>query len=228
MSEPASAAKIRFVALLDTETTGTDPAVHKTIEVAVTLFDVKLAQPVASFASLIQAESNEAFQFNGIPPEMLLEARKADEVWRAVKWIIGPAQAIVAHQASFDKQFCPPLERPFLCTMTDIVWPKGRRSNSLVALALSFGVGVVTAHRATADVDTLSRILTRAAETGCDLEALFIHALRPKTRVIALAPYEEREIVKSFGFQWDKSTKQWWRDMPPEDIAGLPFKVRQP
>jgi len=41
-----------------------------------------------------------------------------------------------------------------------------------------------------------------------------------------LAPYEDREIVKASGFLWDPASKQWWRSMPPEDTAGLPFRVR--
>ena len=218
---------IRFCALIDTEAQGLDPKVHQTIEVAAMLFDVKRGQPVASFASLIRASSNDAFAINGIPAEMLAEAREAEEVWRAVKWLITPAQVIVAHRAEFDRQFCPPLERPWVCSKVDLQYPNGKRGDHLVQLALSLGLGVASAHRAAADVDTLARILTRLHETGSDLEAMFIHALRPKLRCVSLASFEEKEIVKSHGFLWSPENKHWWRDVPIDDIDKLPFKVRK-
>ena len=227
MAESDGSRGIKYACLLDTETTGVDPAKDMTIEIAVMLFDVKRAQPVASFASLIKHDSNAAFHINGIPPEMLSLARDHDEVWRCVKWLIGPADVIVAHRAEFDRQFVPKLEKPWVCSKVDITWPHGHRGDSLVQLALSLGLGVASAHRAMADVDTLARIFTRIAEKGHDLEAMLIHALRPKLRCVSLAPYEEREIVKSHGFLWDPKLKQWWRDVPMDEIDKLPFQVRK-
>lgn len=218
---------IRFCAIVDTETNGVDPQVHKTIEVAVQLFDVKRGQPVASFASLIRAESNEAEAINGISPLMLAEAREAEEVWRCVQWLIVPAQVIIAHSADFDRQFCPRFDRPWVCSMNDIVWPRVRESKSLVSLALSLGVGVASAHRAMADVDTLSRILSRVHEMGTDLETILLHGLRPKLRCVSLAPFEQKDLVKSHGFSWNPGQKIWWRDVPIDDIDKLPFKVRR-
>jgi hypothetical protein len=76
------------------------------------------------------------------------------------------------------------------------------------------------------DVDTLSRILTRLAEKGHDLQAILNHALRPKAMFHSLAPYEQRDVVKAQGFRWDPDKKIWWRRMPIEDAEKLPFKVR--
>lgn len=223
--------RIRYVLLLDTETTHLDPPpVGKTIEVAVALFDVKHAQTVASFASLIRGDSNEAQSINGIPAEMLPEANEADLVWRAVKWIGAKAQVILAHNADFDRQFTPELDRPWVDTESDIVWPnsnKGGRGGSLAHLALSLGLGVASAHRAMVDVDTLARIFTRLAEKGHDLEALIRHGMRPKAMFHSLAPFEAKDQVKAEGFRWDPDRKIWWRKMAVEDAAKLPFKTRQ-
>ena len=220
--------RIRYVALVDTETTSLDPPpVGRTIEVAVMLYDLLHAQPVASYASLIGGEAtNPAQSINGIPPAMLTAAQESDVVWRCVKWLIEPASVILAHRAEFDRQFVPDLGKPWVCSKTDIRWPGKMRGDHLVQLALALGLGVASAHRAMADVDTLARILTRVAERGGNLEALVVHALRPKLRYVSLAPYEDREIVKAHGFLWDAKLKQWCRDMPPEDIEELPFPVR--
>jgi len=217
---------IRFCAILDTETTGLDSTVDKTIEVAVMLFDVKHAQRVTSYAGLIKGSSNEAQAINGIPPEMLLEAAEPELVWQAVRWIIGPAEVIVAHNSEFDQKFCPDLGKPWCCSENDIQWPGRARGGALANLALSLGLGVASAHRAMADVDTLARVLTRLAEKGHDLEAMLVHAMRPKVLFYSLAPFEQKDVVKAAGFRWDGDKKQWWRRMPLEDAATLPFKVR--
>jgi DNA polymerase-3 subunit epsilon len=225
MADPAPG--IRWAAILDTETTGTDPASDKTIEVAVMLFDVKHAQPVASFASLIRGEaSNAAEQINGIPAAMLPEARESERVWSAARWIIEPAQVVIAHNSEFDRKFTPDLGKPWICSENDVAWPGRARGGSLVHLALSLGLGVANAHRAMADVDTLARILTRLAEMGHDLEPVLLHAMRPKVMCHSLAPFEQKDVVKAAGFRWDADRKVWWRNMPLEDTRELPFKVR--
>jgi DNA polymerase-3 subunit epsilon len=217
---------IRYACLLDTETTGLNPAVDKTLEVAVMLFDVKHAQPVASFASLIRNDSNESEPINGIPSGMLSEAHEPELVWRAVRWLIGPAQVIIAHNAEFDRKFVPDLGKPWCCSENDIQYPGRSRGGSLVQLALSLGLGVASAHRAMADVDTLARILTRLAEMGHELEPVLLHAMRPKVMCHSLAPFEKKEEVKAAGFRWDPDAKVWWRRMPLEDTKELSFKVR--
>jgi len=228
---------IRFAAIIDTETTGLDPKSDRCIEVAVLLYDVKQAQPVASYASLIHADGNEAYgmpvnaaeAINGIPGTMLADAPEADIVWRCVKWLIKPAQVVIAHRAEFDRQFVPDLERPWICSKVDVRWPGQMRGDHLVQLALALGLGVASAHRAASDVDTLARILTRVAEKGHDLEALLLHALRPKVLYFAQVSYDDRQKAKDHGFMWDQAKygKNWYRFMPPEDTKELPFPVRE-
>ncbi len=225
MADPENG--IRYCAILDTETSGLNPAVDRTLEIAVMLFHVKHAQPVASFSSLIQGPAeNAAESVNGIPAAMFPEAREADRVWSAVRWIIEPAQVVIAHHAAFDKQFVPDLGKPWACSENDFAWPGRARGGSLAHLALSLGLGVASAHRAMCDVDTLARIFTRIAEMGHDLEPMIVRAMRPKVRCISLAPFEQKDIVKAAGFRWEQDKKIWWRDMPLEDTNELPFKVR--
>lgn len=226
--------KLQYALILDTETTSLEaPPKGAIVEVAITLFDLKHAQPVESFASLIRCDHNEAEAINGIPIGMLKEAAPPYEVWRSVQYIAQPADVIIAHNAEFDRQFVPadsefPLGvRPWVCSENDIKWPHRERAGSLANLALSLGLGVASAHRAMADVDTLARIFTRLAERGHDLEALIRHAMRPKALFHALVSFEEKEIAKEHGFRWDKESRVWWRRIPIEDAKKLPFKVKR-
>ena len=76
------------------------------------------------------------------------------------------------------------------------------------------------------DVDTLARLLTRVAEKT-NLQELFALAIRPRKRYVSLAPYEQKDVVKAAGFAWDPARKVWEREMVPEDVEKLTFKVRE-
>jgi DNA polymerase-3 subunit epsilon len=218
----------RYALILDTETTSLEPPPKgAAIEVAVTLFDLTHAQPVESFASLIRCDRNEAVRVNGIPIEMLKSASPSAIVWGHVKAIAERAQVVVAHNAEFDRQFTPDLGIPWVCSEGDIQWPHQARGGSLVNLALSLGLGVASAHRAMADVDTLARIFTRLVERGHDLSELVRHAMRPKALFYALVSFEEKELAKECGFRWDGSEKVWFKRMAVDDVKALPFKTRR-
>jgi DNA polymerase III subunit epsilon len=220
--------------ILDTETTGLDPKVERCIEVAVCLFDLDLAAPIASYASLIDAgggvNNNPAEPINRIRPELLVDGAEPRKVWDQVYSFVERADVVLAHQASFDRSFVPESiakAKPWCCTEHHVDWPLAQPGKSLVHVALAHGVGVVHAHRAMTDVDTIARLLARVHEMGHDLVALLQRAMRPRKKVAALVSYDDREKAKTAGFAWDPPTKTWQREMPVDEIAGLPFKTRE-
>lgn len=227
------------------------------------LYDLELACPIASFASLLPAESNAAEAVNRIPVaalrgmgdwarRLVLEPidlhDETDPIWAGVAYYANQADVIVAHRAEFDRQFVTAQARkaaPWVCSKTEIDWPLGEPGSSLINLALAHGVGVVSAHRAMADVDILARLLTRVAEIGPHLPAWFpasaegreahqpilvrmlAQAMRPRVRVVSLAPFSQKDHVKAAGFLWDADKKVWWKRVVREDIPGLGFKVKE-
>ena len=195
---------IRRLAILDVETSGVSPETDHCIEVAVILYDLARAAPIASFASVMRADTNAAFSVNRIPTEILQDAPPAEEVWRRIMVVTYSADVFVAHQASFDRSFTPePLRssKPWVCSMNHIEWPESKCGESLVKTALAHGIGVVHAHRAMSDVDTLSRLLTRVQERT-DLQSLFARAMRPRKMYVSLASFDMKDVVKAHGFQW--------------------------
>jgi len=175
----------RRALLLDTETTGTDPQKDRIIEIAVCLYDLALGSPIAVFSALARSETNAAEHVNGISVALLSQAFEQERVWVGVCDLMAHADVILAHKASFDKSFVEadagfqemwksePKALPWICTHSHITWPGveagAKTSNNLTSLALSYGVGVLSAHRALIDVDTLARVLTRLKERGTDL-----------------------------------------------------------
>lgn len=230
------------VLLLDTETTGLSVQTDHVIEVAVCLFDLNIGTPIESYASLIRGVANPAEEKNKIPAMALLDAPRAADVWHRVVEVAEKADCIAAHRAEFDRAFVKaaihkvasagdilawPEEAPWACTKTDFRWPSGGMGDHLVHLALHYGLGVCSAHRAATDVDMMARILSRVHQLGHSLPELFRRAVRPKKKYVSLAPFEQKDVVKQHGFLWDGERRVWYRHMPPEDISALPFSVRE-
>lgn len=221
---------MKRILILDTETTGLDPTKDHVIEVACILYDVEHATAIESFSSLIEHDGNPCENINRIPPAALRFAPDPVSVWLAVEMRAGEADAIVAHNAEFDRGFVSPKmrdHRPWICSKTDICWPKQtHEAPSLVSLALEHDLGVAVAHRAMADCDLLARLFTRARELGADLDAMLVRGLRPKVLLQALVSFDDNHKAKAAGFQWDAPTKRWLRRMVAEDATALPFATR--
>jgi DNA polymerase III subunit epsilon len=224
--------KMRRALLLDLETTGLDHNKEQPIEVGCILFDLVIGAPVFSYASLIRADSNAAFAINRIDPLLLVDAPEPKQVWPFVMRLASQADIILAHRKEFDHSFCPPelqTVRPWGCTKNEMEWPSqdGRSGHHLVHLALD-GLGVAHAHRAMSDVDTMSRILSRVREMGGDLVTMCERTQRPKATFVANVPYEKCQLAKDAGFTWfEAPVKEWRKTMFVDDVAKLPFPVRE-
>jgi DNA polymerase-3 subunit epsilon len=208
-----------------------DPATARTIEVGCVLFDIAHATPIASFASLFYAPTNDAEKINHISTLLLADYAQVIDGWGTVRALAESADAILAHSAQFDRGFVPVDLRdskPWICTKDDLEWPRATKpGQSLVTLALDHGLGVATAHRALADCDLIARLLSRAAEFGTDLPAFLARGLRPKATYQALVSYDDRELAKAAGFSWDGTSRRWTRRMCAEDTASMPFPMRE-
>jgi DNA polymerase-3 subunit epsilon len=221
---------IRRCLIVDTETTSLDPATGHVVEIGVILYSLEHRTSLAHFASLIAAPENPAESINGIPVAALSD--RVPEGADIIGSLAADAEAIVAHNAEFDRAWLsgvPWSMKPWLCTMSDFAWPRGQQGSSLVSLALAHGIGVSSAHRALTDCLLIAELFSRASLFGCDLDEMFVRAMRPKALFQSLQPFDQNEIAKSFGFQWNKPgalrEKRWTRRMAIEDVAALPFRT---
>lgn len=225
---------IRRALIVDTETTGLDPAKDKAIEVAAVLYSVENQTTLMQFSALIPHDSNPCEKINRIPVaalaevQLLTEAPDVPRLNSVFATMRGFADVIVAHNAEFDQQFFKGDWRKmeWLCTMSDFAWPAATRDGgSLVHLALDHGIGVASAHRALTDCQLIAALFDRMARYGQDLQEMFTRAMRPKALFQAIVPFEQKDLAKDAGFKWDGDARRWTRRMAIEDAAALPFKT---
>jgi DNA polymerase-3 subunit epsilon len=222
--------KIENICIFDTETTGIDAKDHETIEAACALYNIKEKAVIETYASLIKTDHNEAVEINEIPVSLLQLAPSESHVWENVSRLFNLADVIIAHRVEFDIKFVPEnlaKLRPWCCSKFDILWPRGKEGSDLLHLALAHGVGVVHAHRALSDVDTLVRLFTRVDDMGHDLEAMIRHGMRPKSKWIAMVSFQQKDLAKNCGFAWDNEKKEWYKNIGDDDKNDFPFKIKK-
>lgn len=212
--------------ILDTETTGLDPATDRLCEVGAVLFSVGHRAVIQQVSFLLPIDDNPVQAINGISPDLA--------AWQAPLHALplflemaSVSDAFVAHNAEFDRQWVTPLltpallSLPWICTCEGIRWPGLRLNPSLVDLALAYGVPVWAAHRALTDCTYLAHVLARDPL----LEEHLAQGLEPRRLVVAQVSYDQREQAKAAGFRWDPITKQWSRRCSQSEIDELPFAV---
>lgn len=224
------------VLLFDVETSGVDAEKDHVVEAAGVLFSLKHGTHTSGFTYVVKADSNAAEDVNGIPAAMLREhGAQPDAVWQRVEGWMKRADVVAAHNARFDRGFCPVAlqsVRPWVCTLEDLEWPRKASGSRVVDVALAHGVGVTNPHRALTDVMTLASTLERVAELGGDLQDMFARAMRPKRRYRAVTgKYDPalNEKLKACAFRWDPAEKAWWRRLVVEEVPRLqaeyPFSI---
>lgn len=215
-----------MVAILDTETTGFDPATCEVIElgyVVVTydkatgkldrVFGYKdyLAQPKEPLPEVIQLVTgltDADLEGHTIP-------------WDTVARDLEMVDFIVAHNAPFDRAFCEkyhPIfrEKPWADTLSQIDWLRlaGTPSRNQEILALKAANFVYESHRALDDAKALAYLLSRP--TISQPNRTFFHALldahqAPMFVVRARhTPFEMKEELKGRGYKWDPARRVWY------------------
>lgn len=222
---------LQNVLILDTETTGLTPEDSVCIEVGAILFNVPQKAVVTQLSFVLPCLLNPAEQVNHIPASVTTLGPAPEAGLSLFMQLVEQSDAVVAHNADFDRQWfgqgnLPAIDKPWICTMSDISWPKHlgiKNRPSVVNLALAHGIPVWAAHRALTDCIYLAQVFERCN----DLDELLRNAQQPRLLYQALVSYDDRQLAKDAGFSWNNDgSKTWTKKLTEEEAKNLPFATR--
>ena len=219
---------IRRIAIVDTETTGTDVMHEEIIDIAVVTIEVDARGEIVGIVS-----KGEALRDPGVPiPEAItrLTGITDDDVrgqtidLDRLERVLARADVRVAHNAAFDIAFVENLMpglagAAWACSANDFDWIQaGLDGKKLQHLLMQIG-RFSSAHRAMADVVALLYLLAhRLPDGGTVIARLLENAERHSVRFEATgAPFDRRSQLKQRGYRWDPHARVWWIELAERD-----------
>lgn len=223
---------VKRAAVVDTETTGTDPASDRVIELAVVVFE---------YCRATGAVGRVLGRYDGledpgvpIPPEStaihgitdaMVAGKRLDEA--EIGRLLDGVAIVIAHNAAFDRKFLEPrlpvfAALPWACSWQEVPWSEaGIESSKLEYLAYRYGF-FYDGHRAEIDCLALLEVLRRPfvrrdgptlpAETA--LKLLLDSAREPSFRLWANnSPFESKDVLRRRGYWWDAPARCWSREV---------------
>jgi DNA polymerase-3 subunit epsilon len=220
--------------LIDCETTGVDCTSDALCEIGAILFSVSHKAVIQQLSFLLSVDSNSAESVNRISPELTQGNTSSRYAGAVLLDMIEEADALVAHNADFDRPWIdgllqgwgkPTTEekgKPWICTCHGITWPDLRPGCSLASLSLAHGVPVWAAHRALTDCIYIAQIFERDELLEEHLE----EGLLPRQLVAACVSFDQKDLAKEAGFRWVAERRQWQRTCNQKQIDSFPFSVK--
>ena len=218
--------------MLDTETTGLDPARDEIIELAMvpftygrdgTIFEVR--EPFQRLREPSRPIPAEVTALTGIDDAMV-SGHTIDPA--EVTAFVSPASLVIAHNAGFDRKFVERFCETFTtkawgCSQSQVPWSEeGFEGTKLTYLLAGCGL-FHGAHRATDDCRAAIEILSHPLpKSGVYAMAKLLDEARATTcRIWATGtPFDLKDGLKARGYKWndgsDGRLKAWFIDMPED------------
>lgn len=213
---------VRRAAIVDTETTGTDAATDKVIELAIVVFEYCHASGTVGCV----LDTYDGLEDPGIPippastaihgiTDAMVAGQRIDDA--RVAGLLEPVGLVIAHNAGFDRKFLEPrlpvfATLPWGCSWLEVPWSDaGITSSKLEYLAYRYGF-FYDGHRAEADCRALLEVLSQPfGETGgTALKVLLDSARAPSFRLWANnSPFETKDVLRKRSYWWDATRRCW-------------------
>jgi len=216
---------MRNILIIDTETTGLEPeAGAEIIEIAGVLFNVEYKEILQQGSTFLKVNNNPQYSVNKINSEVTKVQFNQHIGLKFLEGMINESDYLVAHNAEFDKNFCvksmyPELEKCETMKWIDTYdfdWPEPLpNGKSLVNVALSMGVPVLSAHRALTDCLLIASCFQKIE----NLQGRLINALTERFVYKALVSFDDKQLAKDAGFVWDRFVPRSWGKRLTENEA---------
>ncbi len=164
------------ILIVDTETTGLHPDKgDQLIEIAAVLYNIKHKTILQQFSTLMPCEVNPVEYINGISAESTNENYPLALMGEILRLMIKHSDAVVAHNAPFDRKFVRTMklpefdDAPWICTKADFEWPVNLHRNRLEDVCVSMGVPYIDAHRALNDCRLIAACFDRVVDLAMRL-----------------------------------------------------------
>jgi DNA polymerase-3 subunit epsilon len=223
--------KLVTVAILDTETTGTNSAQDKIIELGIVL--VEVCPQTGQAYRIIRVFNELEYPGMPIPEESSLIHHITDEMVAGkrindaeVESLMSGVSLVIAHNASFDRAFVEarfPIfaTKEWACSFREIPWSEeGISSGKLEFLAYNCGFHY-TGHRASIDCHALLEVLQSVLPLSGTLamQSLLKNARQTEIKVSALgSPFESKDALKDRNYRWNAEKKVWAKCIPQETL----------
>lgn len=225
---------VRRAAIVDTETTGTDPAADKVIELAVVVFEYCHASGVVGRV----LGSYDGLEDPGVPippsstaihgiTDAMVAGHRIDDA--AVATLLQGVGLVIAHNAGFDRKFLEPrlplfATLPWGCSWQEVPWSEaGIESSKLEYLAYRYGF-FYEGHRAEIDCRALLEVLRgpfeQAGAPVTALKVLLDSARATSFRLWATgSPFESKDVLRKRGYWWDAPKRCWFVEVRSQDAV---------
>lgn len=224
--------KLITVAILDTETTGTNPVRDKIIELGMLLVEICPVTGQAYRVTKVFDEledpgmpiPEESTRIHHITDEMVAGKRIDDA---EIDALMASVSLVVAHNAGFDRVFVEqrfPIfaAKHWACSFQEIPWAdEGVSSAKLEYIAYLCGFHY-TGHRASTDCYALLEVLQQLLPTSGKkaMQALLENARNTDIKVSALgSPFESKDLLRERGYRWNGDKKVWFRNLPSQHVS---------
>lgn len=223
--------KLITVAILDTETSGTNFGQDKIIELGMVLVDVcpetghayRIVKVFDELEDPGMPIPEQSTRVHHITNEMVAGKRINDA---EVEELMAGVSLVVAHNAGFDRLFVEarfPIfaTKAWACSFMQIPWSEeGIGSAKLEFLAYSCGFHF-TGHRATTDCHALLEVLQHPLPTSGSIamQVLLQNARTADIKVSALgSPFESKDVLRERDYRWNADKKVWAKSIPKQSL----------
>jgi len=224
-----------LIGIVDFETTGLDSSKDEIIEYGYVIYDTERQKILKMSSNLVQTDvplSEEITKITGIEAcDIDMFGVTPEEAIEDMKKHLSTCEALVAHNAPFDKGFADALmkeekiDKVWIDTVTDIEWHPHVRvtSKRLDHLCADHGINPNdNAHRALFDCMMTLKLLNKY-----DINEVLANAKLEKFTIVCncLPPFKDTkpkkdvDVIKTYGFRW--IDQQWTRTMNEKELAKI-------